>query len=187
MRERKITDYKKLNHNIIVDTDILLTFDEEVRDDIDDSFLVKTVIYQSVEGIKSAIHKYEESELPNRFLEGQRFVVTNKLPSHIYGYFYLPNDDIVLDADAVSNIRRIESSFLFGHEMGHKIIRYRDTSSSQKEIARIFQMSVEGNEQNLKELYSDIIGLIASNFNSSEEDPKVTHLKRKVLSDLYRY
>lgn len=59
MRERKITDYRKLNHNIIVDTDILLTFDEEVRDDIDDSFLVKTVIYQSVEGIKSAIHKYE--------------------------------------------------------------------------------------------------------------------------------
>ena len=52
MRERKITGHRKLNHNIIVDTDILLTFDEEVRDDIDDSFLVNTLIYQSVEGIK---------------------------------------------------------------------------------------------------------------------------------------
>ncbi len=187
MRERKITDHRKLNHNIIVDTDILVTFEEEVRDDIDDSFLVNTLIYQSVEGIKSAIRKYEESELPNRFLKGQRFIATNKLHRHIYGYFYLPNDDIVLDADAISNIRRIESSFLFGHEMGHKIIRNRDTSSSQKEIARIFQMSIEGNERNLKELYSDIVGLIVSNFNSSEEDPKVTHLKRKVLSDLHRY
>ena len=187
MRERKITDHRKLNHNIIVDTDILVTFEEEVRDDIDDSFLVNTLIYQSVEGIKSAIRRYEESGLPNRFLKGQRFIATNKLHRHIYGYFYLPNDDIVLDADAISNIRRIESSFLFGHEMGHKIIRYRDTSSSQKEIARIFQMSIEGNERNLKELYSDIVGLIVSNFNSSEEDPKVTHLKRKVLSDLHRY
>lgn len=187
MRERKITDHRKLNHNIIVDTDILVTFEEEVRDDIDDSLLVNTLIYQSVEGIKSAIRKYEESELPNRFLKGQRFIATNKLHRHIYGYFYLSNDDIVLDADAISNIRRIESSFLFGHEMGHKIIRYRDTSSSQKEIARIFQMSIEGNERNFKELYSDIVGLIVSNFNSSEEDPKVTHLKRKVLSDLHRY
>ena len=116
MRERKITDHRKLNHNIIVDTDILVTFEEEVRDDIDDSFLVNTLIYQSVEGIKSAIRRYEESGLPNRFLKGQRFIATNKLHRHIYGYFYLPNDDIVLDADAISNIRRIESSFLFGHE-----------------------------------------------------------------------
>lgn len=178
MRERKITGHTKIDRNITIDTDVVLTFNREVRDDIDDSFFVDQIIYQGVEGVKSSIRKYESSELPTRFLEGQRFVVTNKLPFYIYGYFYLPNDDIVLDADSISNIRRIEASFLLGHEMGHKIIRYRDTTSSQKEIARIFQMSVEGNEYNLRELYSDIIGLIASDFNSYSEDPKVTHLKR---------
>lgn len=187
MRERIITNHTKLEKNITVDTDVVIPFEQEVRGDIDDSFIVETIINQGLRGLKESIKKYEESDLPNRFLEGQRFVITNKLPFYVYGYFYLPNDDIVLDSDTMTNIRRIEASFLLGHEMGHKIIRYRDTKASFAEIARLFQMSVEGNEYNLKEMYSDICGLIVSGYNRFGEDPKVTHLKRKILTDLHRY
>lgn len=187
MRERIITNHTRLERNITVDTDIKLTFDREVDDNIDDSFVVDTIIYQGLNSIKRSISAYEQSDLPNRFLEGQRFILTNKLPYYIYGYFYLPNDDIVLDADSMNNIRRVEANFLFGHEMGHKIIRYRDTSKSFAEIAKVLQMGIDGNEYNLKELYADICGLIVSDFNRQQEDDKVTHLKRKVLSDMHRY
>lgn len=186
MRERIITNHTRLYRNIVVDTDILLTFDSEVRDDIDDKEFVDIIVSQGLRNIKKLIQAYEQCDLPNIFLTDQRFIITNKLPSSIHGYYSIPSDDIVLDADSISNIRRIESSFLFGHEMGHKIDRYRDTLEAYKEIAKVFQMSMEGNEHNLKELYADICGLIVTNHNLQEESPKITHLKRKVLGDLHR-
>lgn len=187
MRERKITGYKRLDRNIVVETDIKLKFQREVDDDIDDTFITDIITEHGEESIKKCIRAYEQSELPDVFLKGQKFILTNQLPYYIYGYLYLPNDDIVLDIDTINNIRRVESTFLFGHEMGHKIDRYRETTKTKEEIARVLQMSFEGNEYNLKELYADLCGLIVSDFNRFHESDQVKYLKRRVLSDLHRY
>ncbi len=191
MGSKKIQSNISLNDNISVQIDIEINLNkrlEEINDDVD-KFVTKNIIAQELRSLKSSIETYKESELPNVFLNNQKFIVTDKLPFQIFGYFYLPNDDIVLDADTVSNIRSVGANFLFGHEMGHKIAKYRNTKISYKEIASIYGLSIYGNERFFSEVFADICGYIVSpNIEIDQETTdRAEYLKRKVLKDIYKF
>lgn len=169
-----------------------------IIDEKKDEFMTDILTNQILNGLRHSLDAYKNSELPNKFLHPQIFIVTNELPFYMLGAFHLVGDNIVVDADAISNIRRTSSDFLLGHEMGHKICKYKDYQDAYESIASSFGISVNGNEAFLSEMYANLCGLIVSK-NDDEKLPHLDdyslnetlspmhteHLKRQVLKSVY--
>lgn len=160
-------------------------------------FVTDILVNQVLRGLRSSIESYKNSELPNKYLQFQTFIVTNKIPFTIAGAFKLDGDDIIVEADSISDIRPISASFLLGHEMGHKIDKYIDTKEAYQSIASSFGIGT-ANEEFLREMYADICGLIASKNNNEPlahlngaslndvlSEGHTEHLKRQVLKSIY--
>lgn len=96
---------------IDIDISIPISYAKDI-DIKDKNFVEEIIVSQIIGGIKNAIKDYQQSELPDIFIRNQYFCVTNKLNMGIYGMF-LCNDDIIVDADAISNIRRVKSAYIF--------------------------------------------------------------------------
>lgn len=119
---------------------------------------------QYLNAVKNVLKHYEMSPLPRRFIEGQEILIT-QFPKYegLYGIFDLVRDIILVDADTILGARKNEcSSFLFGHQMGHKIAKYRATSELYKSIADILGISLDGNFPILNETYADECGNMVS-------------------------
>lgn len=158
----------------------------------DNSFMESTLANQCITGLKSAIEDYKRSELPNAFLTPQEITITNKMPLEIYGAFTLIGDEMFVDADAISDIKGIQSSFLFAHETGHKIEKYRDLSETYEAIASTLGIGVSGNELLLKEIFADACGSIAvpNTFDSwgisnDLEEERCKHIMKLSLKGMY--
>lgn len=193
--EKKIClmDGTNINIRINIPLDGYYQIDEKK-----DEFITDIIINQVLRGLKQAIASYKNSELPNKFLHPQVFYITNELPFYTLGAFQLVGDDIIVDADAISNIRKTSSDFLLGHEMGHKICKYIDPQNAYESIASSFGISILDNEYFLREMYANICGLIVSG-NNEEKLPHLgeytlnealsqghtEHLKRQVLKSIY--
>lgn len=182
---------------IKVDIHIPLRY-ESVLDDSQDEWIMEMLNNQVIIGLRRSIDAYKSSELPNKFLYPQNYIITNEVPQGAFGAFYLDGDDIIVEADTISNIGKVKSSFLLGHEMGHKIAKYIDTTDALYSIASSFGMGVEGNEEFLNEVYANLCGIIVSGKNETPlanmgyhslndllSNGHTEHLKRKVLSNIY--
>lgn len=158
----------------------------------DNSFMEDMLANQCITGLRGAIEDYKRSELPNAFLTPQEITITNKLPFEIYGAFTLIGDEMFVDADAISDIRRIQSSFLFAHETGHKIEKYRDLLETYEAIASTLGIGVSGNELLLKEIFADACGSIASpntfdawTLSETIEVERCEHIMKLSLKGMY--
>ena len=180
---------------IKVDIRIPLRYDS-VLDEEQDEWVKEMMVNQVIRGIKESIDAYKASELPNKFLYPQTYVITNESP--YLGTFISGCDDIILDADGISDIRRVKNSFILGNQMGYKIDKYTDTTDAYASIASSFGMNVQDNEDFLREMYTNICGLIVSGDNATPLAPlegnslpeelsegHTNHLKRQVLRNIY--
>lgn len=188
---------KRINRKLTLEGNINIYFDLEIPLGIpsinfDDSDIENMLINQYLRGIRSAILSYRNSELPSVFLEDQNIVVTNKLPEDIYGAMTMVGDTMIIDADAISDIRAIEASFLFAHEMGHKIIKYRPMKDSRGLVSSFLGVN-EHAKKLIDEALSDEMGNMSVGFISSAN--RFNHLLRSsehhrlqytILKDVYR-
>ncbi len=176
--------------NILVDLQIPLSIDKIT---FDDSMIEDLMINQCLHGLKEAISSYRCSKLPNIFLTGQEIIITNELPDDIYGSMTLLGDTMFVDADAISDIRPIKASFLFGHEMGHKISKYRPMADSKELMARLLGIGLLGHERVINEALADEFGTIvtggyssSNRFNEYLADEHHKLLQHTILRDVYR-
>ena len=149
------------------------------------------IINQIIRELKEPIEKISKSELPQKFIDGQSFFITNRLPISNYALFDLIDDNIYVDADVASNIRTISATFILAHEIGHKIDKYTETSRVYQELANIFNLSIN-DQETLSETFADICGNIVSGMNHYHElsenvsEDKNNYAKRLVLGSIYR-
>lgn len=164
---------------------------------IDERFeSIKTILNsQYSNAVTCVIADYKNSLLPLKFIENQNICVTNLGDcSNIYGLFELNGDDILVDANAIcSMIADIRSSFLFGHEMGHKIAKYRANDATYIQLANILGISFYDNQNIIKETFADECGNIVCPIRcehgilpSPLTPNKIEGVKRLVLSTAYK-
>lgn len=174
-------------NNVLVDVSIPIK--RNVLSPSDDDWMTNYLYNQYKNGLKETINQYDNSPLPKKYIDGQEFIVTI-LPREILGCFYYINDEIYVDADAISNIKRINAAFLLGHEIGHKISKYIYTKTIYNEISRIFNIS-SSKKEILNETFADLVGFIVNDNGSfsypiKTDDRKKEYAKRKVLEGIYR-
>ena len=167
-----------------------------VRDDseiCDTDFIEEMLINQCNKGIKLSRDSYKKSELPDRFIEGQKYLITNELPDGILGMYNPVTDQVCFDADTISDIKMPEAAYIHGHEIGHKIIKYKNMDLCFKDIAEILSVSLLGNDYYIKELFCDECGNIVANTNNdrylfgcSIPKPLRKQIQRKILYHIYR-
>lgn len=197
----KIEKYICLPYGVNLYIDIELPIDEIALANPDyeeSSEKVKELIVSQITGsIMRNLESYASSELPSRFLAGQNIVVTTKLIDDNLGTFDRRTDIIRLDPDRISlAMDGLQASFLFGHEMGHKIQKYKNPQDTYGEIANFFGMGLS-NDILLREIYSDIVGNMASqskldrgiyipHLQTSLSPEESNYIKKRVLNSIYR-
>lgn len=189
---------KKIEKKIVLADDININIDLSIpiftdRVIEDDGFIDDIMIKQCLRGLKEAISTYKSSELPDRFISGQEIIITNDLPEGIYGAMSMIGDMMLIEADAISDIRPVKASYLFAHEIGHKIERYRDMSESKNMVAHLLGIGLYGHERMISEALADEVGNIAVRENSDAcrfnyylEDEQHKVLQHTILKDIYR-
>ena len=173
-----------VNVNVSLDYDptTIINADEQFESKIDDVY---------VSNISDALDQYGKSYLPSMYIEGLYFNVTNDIPEHLTGVFNLVDDDMIVNADYINNVRKIKLLYLFGHEIGHRIENYKDTMEMYELISKLFNIPMERVDI-IREIYADVIGNIVANTNiynsidSSIESEKNEHVKKLVLESVYR-
>lgn len=152
--------------------------------------------HQYLSAIKDVLSSYRLSPLPERFIERQKFLIAC-LPTFfgLYGLFNLVGDNIIVDADTIIGAKRhqVLPDFLFGHEMGHKIAKYRATAEVYEEIARVLGISFYDNNYVVKETYADECGNMVSPIICEHgilpcplDEHKREGIKRLILNNIYR-
>jgi hypothetical protein len=127
-----------------------------------DSFIEYWLVDQYYKAIKDLLDLYKKSELPNRMIKGQDYTIVNGIyhsKGRSFG-FYCPDDDsIIYDADTIAGLSRVPAEFIFAHELGHKIAKYRLTDDEMKELAYLANVSYD-NKEAINETYADACGSI---------------------------
>jgi len=187
----------------IIKKDIVLLDGQRVTIDIaipirgevivtDDDFIKEILVNQITRGLKGAISDYKKSELPDKFIQDQKFIITNKLPWNVAGFFNPDTDTIYADADVISDFTCCKANYFLGREEGNKIMKYRNTTESFEAISSALGIGVSGNEELLKEVFIDICGsIVASDDERTQlalplEEKKKQYVKRYILRDVYR-
>lgn len=173
--------------NALVLIDILVRDEHAITiPEREEEEFLNAIAYQCFNSIKRCVSDYEKSPLPERFIKSQEFIITNHLPSNIYGY-YSQRGEIFLDADAIRGIRGYSSQFLFGHELGNKIQRYRDVGPCYDIISRVYDTSEESFK---RAVLSDIFGSIVSGekeiYDYPMEEEVQSQLTLEALKSVYR-
>lgn len=179
------------SYSIKVDLSIPLGYHVVVP--IEDDFVDNILINQVTNGLKQAIREYQSSELPERFITGQRYVITNSLPDGILGAYDIPTDEIYFDADMISGIMDVKPTFILGHEVGHKITRYRKMDDALMDIASVLGVGLFGNEKTITEIFCDEFGNIAAGTDYDRgllrtyiEPERRKYIHKKILYNLYK-
>ena len=152
----------------------------------DEDLINNIIINQIIFNLDKCIKAYEKSELPDRFINQQSFIITNSIPKDLFGC-YMYNGDIYLNPDVLSGICFLSNKFIFGHEMAHKIEKYRNLEELYTVIRRIYDTN---DETFLKEVFSDICGTLVSKKKEITRYPLneeiYNNLKQKTLKCIYR-
>lgn len=111
-----------------------------------DQFLTEMFFPQYIHAAKRAINCFTCSQLPPIFLEGQKLIIT-PIPVHLThspAMYHSGKDTIIIDSDSFS-IGFCDGSgiFLYGHEVGHRIIEFRKRAkaSAIDEVKGILSIS----------------------------------------------
>lgn len=177
----------KHNNNVLVDVSIPI--ERNILSPSDDEWMANCLCNQYKNGLKEALNQYDNSPLPKKYIDGQDFIVTI-LPREILGGFSYIDDKIYVDADAISNIKRINATFLMGHEIGHKISKYIYTKDIYDEISILFYISSSKKEV-ITETFADLVGFIINDngtfsYPIDADSEKKGYAKKKVLESIYR-
>lgn len=147
---------------IIIDVDV--QFDGPIAVDEEGyEFGVEMMISQYSNAVKRSIEAYKNSDLPTRFIEFQEFFVAD-LSFLGYGHFGIydrRSDTILFDPNAISGIG-CRTEFLFGHEVGHKIGKYKLDDDAREEIRSLLGLCTY-NEHIISETFADACGDIVLN------------------------
>lgn len=172
------------------DIGISVRDDSEIRDT---DFIEEMLINQCNKGLKLSRDSYKNSELPDAFIKEQKYLITNELPNGILGMYDPTTDQVCFDADTISDIKLPEAAYIHGHEIGHKIIRYKNMDLCFKDIADILSVSPLGKDYYLNELFCDECGNIVANtfndrclFGRTIPNPLRKQIQRKILYHIYR-
>ena len=152
-----------------------------------EELLQSGLINQYVTNLKKCIIAYELSPLPERFINSQKFNITNTEPYVFCGAYNINNGDIYLNPDSLIGISDYSGEFVFGHEIGHKIQEFRNCEEVYEIVRRIYNTN---NPYFLEEIFSDICGTMVSQKKEIKRYPmnEEIHniLKQKVLKCIYR-
>ena len=149
-----------------IDTEVKLSKSITINEK-DYEFGVNMLIEQYLRSVKSAIESYKNSNLPSLFIRGQEYIVTDvsylSIDNYhrILGVYNLLYDQILFDPDSISGIG-INPNFLMGHEVGHKISKYKLDDASREEIRSILGIPCM-NEHIIEETFADACGDIVQN------------------------
>lgn len=177
-------------YTVFIDIAIPIFWEVEVyENDLFDNIIINQV----TAGLQQGVNDYRMSPLPNYFIDGQRYIITNRLPSGVLGFYHAGTDETFLDADVMSNIRKVSASFIHGHEIAHKIERYRKMNGLYQDIAHILGMGLSGNQEILSEIYADeCANMISSTYydrgllRSAIDDDKREYIHKKILYNVYK-
>lgn len=197
-REGKIMGLYKIDKNISlldgksIAIDIDIPFSGEIDENGDYSFIEDIIVQGLYREAKGVLDGYQQSELPNKFIERQKMIITNNLPDSILGVCDVSND-IYLDADAMQGIRNIKPKSLFAHEVGHKILKYIDNIKALEDIGDFLGLKREYHLAILAEIFAEACGNIVSDescYNVLGEKICVDHytneaIKQKTLYNIY--
>lgn len=191
------------NYGVNLDIDLAIPVENPTTDEKEDEFIKDAMVNQITRSLTSALESYRINKLPTSFTKGQELVVTTDLAYDTPGLFDRRTDIIYLDPNYITIcMRSISPSFILGHEMGHKIDKYRDTTEVYDQIADFFGIS-RYNEHVISEIYSDIVGNIAARgYNESPDrdasdeliyhaeevltPEESTYIKKRVLHSIYK-
>lgn len=149
-----------------IDTEVKLSKSITINEK-DYEFGVNMLIEQYLRSVKSAIESYKNSNLPSLFIRGQEYIVTDvsylSIDNYhrILGVYNLLYDQILFDPDSISGIG-INPNFLMGHEVGHKISKYKLDDATREEIRSILGIPCM-NEHIIEEIFADACGDIVQN------------------------
>lgn len=130
--------------------------------------ILESIANQCFRTVSQNIYAYNKSLLPERFIRSQNFIVTNWLPSYVYGYYNPNGDTIYFDGDAIRGLSRFSSLFLFGQQLGYKIQHYKDEEPCYEIIRRECGIY---NEQMQRTILSGIFGSLALKEYKADEFP----------------
>lgn len=154
---------------------------------------IELLMCQYYNAVKRAIEAYNNSDLPTRFIEAQKFIVTDLSfagPGNL-GLYDRQSDTIFFAPNAISGIG-CNGEFLMGHEVGHKIERYKLIDEETKEEIRSILGLCSFNEHIIKETFADACGDIVYNKQDSyhqflpDDEKRREKLKNLVLKTSYR-
>lgn len=136
-----------------------------------DRFLSEIFFPQYTRAIKNSNACYISAGLPEKFLCGVN-VSVESLPVLITGVhgFYNHNDDIiVINADTlVIGCRSASGEFVYGHEVGHRIVYKKNAAESEAAISDVCSIMMISDRKCALEMLCDAFGeLIASNSRRS--------------------
>lgn len=162
---------------------------EELGKDLEKKYrteeeILENWIYpQATRRMKAVLESYEMSELPKKFLVGQKIVLYPISDFRCLGSYISKLDIILLDSDAFSiGVRGGSGAFLYGHECGHRIMHFRKSAlkTALEETKSLLMIS---DEHMAEEVLCDAFGELLDYEGYYEGDiiGKLNRLKRKGL------
>lgn len=126
-----------------------------------DQFLSEIFFPQYVNALKRAHSSYMAANLPKKFLYGTN-VSVESLPvliDGIHGFYNHNNDIIVINADTlVCGCRSASGTFVYGHEVGHRIVYKKNAAESEAAISDVCSILMISNREIAKEHLCDAFG-----------------------------
>jgi len=134
-----------------------------------DQFLTEIFFPQYVRALRKAVLAYLDSDLPEYFLNGLRVLVGSIPIWDNRRAAYYPHDDLIfIDADTL-NIGACGNpgQFIYGHELGHRIMRFRGSDATDKAIDYASSVLATCDRAFLLEMMADAFGSLISRGQTS--------------------
>lgn len=144
-------------------------------------FAEEMLFPQYFRAAKKIIGRYEQSQMPLRYLKGQEIDVLPMVER--LGCYSIVTGKIALDNDGMIDIRKEGSGAkIFGHEMGHKIVCVKDSDELLRNVTNYFSINCKWAHEIVADLAGEIIAAddTASNLSYLDEKAK-KYFKRQIL------
>lgn len=130
---------------------------------------------------KRIIDVYERSEMPLRYIIGQKLDIFPMVEQ--FGMYSIVSGRIAVDNDAIIDIRKEGSGAqIFGHEIGHKVLWVKDSNKLLENVQEFFGITNKWSHEIVAELTGEIIANDDTAFKMSFIDERTKqYLKRQIL------
>lgn len=130
---------------------------------------------------KRIIDVYERSEMPLRYIIGQKLDIFPMVEQ--LGMYSIVSGRIAVDNDAIIDIRKEGSGAqIFGHEIGHKVLWVKDSNKLLENVQELFGITNKWSHEIVAELTGEIIANDDTAFKMSFIDERTKqYLKCQIL------